>query len=288
MRKRSVWIFGICLLLQLQLWSAYAAEQELSPQQLDRSWSMTERFVSLLQKDGWTEKTYSKIISGIDRVMQQASISEATRASLTLTKESLVALRWKRANTQYMALLQDFRDQYGSTMITPTIQKWLEQCFTHYPVVDGFAQRVGKPTPLLLAMWFIESSCAMNNPANRDGIFQIIANDYAPGPLALHDLIGQLQDFEAFMAGKWKWYYSKNPNAPRDLGHTMFTYDALQTFAALYNGIDLQAGFKRYPLLNGNPYYFLSGSSPEYKGKKDGLLVLFVKLTKMEEERLKK
>jgi hypothetical protein len=269
-------------------WSVFAVEQAITSSQLDRSRAITERFVGLLQKDHRSEKIYIKIITGIDRVMQKTSIDDATRASLALTKESLVALKEKRTNTRYKNLVQEFRDTYATGMTSPEIQKWLEQCFVHYPVVDGFAQRVGKPTPLLLAMWFIESSCAMNNPANRDGIFQIIANDYTPGPLALHDLIGQLQDFETFMAGKWKWYYSKNPNAPHDLWHTMFTYDALQTFAALYNGIDLEAGYKRYPLLNGNPYYFLSGSSPEYKGKKDGLLVLFVKLAKMEEEWLKK
>jgi hypothetical protein len=86
------------------------------------------------------------------------------------------------------------------------------------------------------------------------------------------------------MAGKWKRYYGKNPSAPHELTHTGYSYNGLQTFAALYNGIDIKSGITRYPLLSGNPYYYLSRISPDYAGKKDGLLVLFIKLVKLEAE----
>lgn len=43
------------------------------------------------------------------------------------------------------------------------------------------------------------------------------------------------------MDDKRNWYFKKNPDAPRELGYTNFSYNSLQTFAALYNGIDLQA-----------------------------------------------
>jgi hypothetical protein len=133
-------------------------------------------------------------------------------------------------------------------------------------------------------MWYIESSCAMRNPDNRDGLFQIINNDYAPWAIDRAWLQSQLTDFASFMDGKWSWYYGRNKDAPRELSYTSFTYDALQTFAALYNGIDLKSGIYRYPLLSWAPYYFLWNSNEEFKGKRDGLLVFFMKLSKLEAE----
>jgi hypothetical protein len=35
----------------------------------------------------------------------------------------------------------------------------------------------------------------MENPSNRDGIFQIINNDYEPGPITVAGLSSQLKDF---------------------------------------------------------------------------------------------
>ncbi|MEI7478351.1 MAG: hypothetical protein WCJ81_07940 [bacterium] len=42
----------------------------------------------------------------------------------------------------------------------------LSTCFEHYPIVDIYARMVNIPTPLLLAMWYAESTCGMYNPAN--------------------------------------------------------------------------------------------------------------------------
>jgi hypothetical protein len=85
----------------------------------------------------------------------------------------------------------------------------------------------------------------MENPANRDGLFQIINNDYEPGPITVADLARQLNDFGSFLERKWRWYNSKQP-APLDISHNDFNINTLQTFAALYNG--LAGEFTAYPL----------------------------------------
>ncbi len=80
--------------------------------------------------------------------------------------------------------MKAFRDKYNDNFQTPYDQPTaLSTCFKHYPLVDEYARIVNKPTPLLLAMRYVESTCAMANPGNRDGLFQIINNDYEPGPI---------------------------------------------------------------------------------------------------------
>jgi hypothetical protein len=97
------------------------------------------------------------------------------------TQKTISDLYEKQKNDTYFQLTASFRKKYGTTMQTeydtPTN---LTVCFNHYPLVDEYARKTNKPTALLLAMWYIESSCAMRNPDNRDGLFQIINNDYAP------------------------------------------------------------------------------------------------------------
>jgi hypothetical protein len=86
------------------------------------------------------------------------------------------------------------------------------------------------------------------------------------------------------MERKWKWFYSRNPDAPKELWHFAFTLDWIQTFAALYNWVSLETGITWYPLQLGKPYYLLWNSTPERKWSRDWLLLFFVKLAKMEEE----
>jgi hypothetical protein len=75
----------------------------------------------------------------------------------------------KSQNDVYFELTKKFRQDNSLTMQTAYDQPTnLSQCFKHYPMVDEYARKTNKPTPLILAMRYIESSCAMNNPANRD------------------------------------------------------------------------------------------------------------------------
>ncbi len=159
------------------------------------------------------------------------------------TQQTITDIYAKSSNASYFKLLATFRAKHDrdmqSSYDSPTN---LQKCFDHYPLVDEYARKTNKPTPLILAMRYIESSCAMANPSNnRDGLFQIVSNDYEPGPLSRAQLESQLNDFAKFMDNKRSWYYGRNKTSPKELGYTTFTYEALQTFAALYNGVDLDA-----------------------------------------------
>lgn len=252
---------------------------------INTTYELSERLVDRLKKDWWNQATYQRMTQWIDRARNSWWLQESHASVLEATKQTLTNLYQKSQDTKYFDAMKDFRAKYNTKLLTPYDQpNNLSICFKHYPLVDAYARITNKPTPLLLAMRYVESTCAMANPWNRDWLFQIINNDYAPGAIDRAWLQSQLTDFAAFMDRKRARYYSKNKTAPKELSYNYATYDALQTFAALYNGIDLDAGFVRYPLLNGNPYYFLGNFNEDYKSRKDGLLVFYIKISKLEAE----
>lgn len=248
-------------------------------------YELAERLVERLKKANRSESTYDTMITSLARAKTRIQWNEKYSYILWIPSDTVYDMYQKYNNDEYFALIKSFRAKHDKNIQTQYDQPTnLLQCFKHYPLVDEYVRKTNKPTPLILAMRYIESSCAMNNPANRDGLFQIINNDYEPGLIDRAGLQSQLNDFAKFMDNKWNWYYGRNPDAPRELWYATFTYDALQTFAALYNGIDLKTGIYRYPLLNGAPYYFLWNYNEEFKWKRDWLLVFFLKLSKLEAE----
>jgi hypothetical protein len=103
---------------------------------------------------------------------------------LQVASDTIYDLNKKAKNDDYFKLLASFRNTYGKNIQSQYDKPDnLTTCFAHYPLVDEYARKTNKPTSLILAMRYIESSCAMRNPDNRDGIFQIINNDYAPGSI---------------------------------------------------------------------------------------------------------
>lgn len=246
-------------------------------------YELSERLIWRLQQNQWDSTLYDSIEKWLAGVKSRIWSNEKMSYIFQLTSDTVYDIYKKYHNNDYFTFTQNFRQKYSATIQSEYNQPTnLSQCFRHYPMVDEYARKTNKPTPLILAMRYIESSCAMSNPENRDWLFQIINNDYTPWPITRAWLQSQLDDFARFMDNKWSWYYSRNKDAPRELSYSSFTYDALQTFAALYNGIDLKSWIYRYPLLPWASYYFLWNFNEEYKGKRDGLLVFFLKLSKLE------
>lgn len=248
-------------------------------------YELSERLIERLQQSKWNTNTYNALEQWLANAKVRIAANERYSYIFQLTSDTVYDINKKVENDAYFALTKKFRQNHSVTMQSEYGQPTnLSQCFKHYPMIDEYARKTNKPTPLILAMRYIESSCGMYNPANRDWLFQIINNDYEPWIIDRASLLSQLEDFAKFMDNKWNWYYSRNPNAPRELWYTSFTYDALQTFAALYNWYDLESGIRNYPLKGGNSYYFLGNYNEEYKGKRDWLLVFFLKLSKLEAE----
>ncbi len=274
-----IWCVIIAILFVSQTTSAYT----LTNSDINVTYDLSERLIDRLQKEDWNISVYEKINQWITRARNIAWLQENHKAILDTTNQTITNLYQKSQNDTYFQTMKTFRATYNANFQTAYDQPAaLVKCFEHYPLVDAYARITNKPTPLLLAMWYAESTCGMNNPANRDWLFQIVSNDYEPGPITRASLQSQLADFAKFMDNKRTRYYSRNKDAPRDITYTSITYDAMQTFAALYNGIDLNVGIYAYPLLNGNPYYFLGNYNADYTSKKDWLLVFFIKLSKME------
>ncbi len=248
-------------------------------------YELSERLIDRLREDNRSPETYATIINWLLSAKERIQNNERYSYILQIASDAVYDINIKAGHPEYFALLKEFRATHDKEMQTEYNQpSILTNCFAHYPLVNEYARKTNKPTPLIMAMWFMESSCRMKNPDNRDGLFQIINNDYEPGLIQRADLHNQLNDFAVFMERKWKRFYSRNPEAPRELWHFTFTLDGIQTFAALYNWVSLETGITWYPLELGKPYYLLWNSTPERKGSRDGLLLFFIKLSKMEEE----
>lgn len=194
----------------------------------------------------------------------------------------LTSFRQKTQEPGYTDNAQAFLDKYSKTMLLDwATEANLQGCFNQYPLVDHTARQMGLPPIFVLATRYIESSCRMYNPANGDGIFQIINNEYLPWDIDISSLSNQLYDFEIFIERKFAWYNTKQDPAII-YGYNTYNIDTLQSFAALYNGISWP--LSAYPLGLVNPYYFFGNYSQAYDAKKDGWLVLFMKLLRMENE----
>ena len=277
----------LILIATIFLWLYSTATYAYEPIRSDSnvSYELSQKLLWYLQWKQRSASAYQWLTQWITNALSKVVDNPQYSYIMNIAKQTLWDVYEKSKNTRYFASLKSFRNQYDDTMQTSYDQPTnLAQCFAHYSLVNEYARRTNKPTPLILAMWYMESSCAMSNPSNRDWLFQIVNNDYEPGDIDTAWLQDQLDDFAIFMDRKWTRYYSKNPTAPHDLSYTWFTYDAIQTFSALYNGYYVDAWFTRYPLLNGSSYYFLGNSNADYKGKRDWLLLFFIKLSKMEEE----
>lgn len=93
----------------------------------------------------------------------------------------------------------------------------------------------------------------MNNPNNRNGIFQITTNDHEPGAIEVGHWIGMMYDFNDFLQRNKARYHNSNKlsienceykdktmvgqTAPVCLSYDSVDLDSLIKFGALYNGL---------------------------------------------------
>lgn len=271
-------ILCIIALSSLSLVWLTAHAYEPTANDITLTWTLTNRLMDALEKKKRSAEDSKKIEN---RLSQLAATPDASLAYVLSTSSNyLASLRTQLKDWTYFKNLHLFIDAYWKDVQTP----WdsgttFDRCFNQYAIVDDYARQIKVPTAFILATWFIETSCRMENPANRDGLFQIINNDYEPGPITVADLSVQLQHFGAFLQRKWNRYNSKQP-APIQLSHNSFNLNTLQTFGALYNG--LAWDFTAYPLDMWNPYYFYGNYNADFANKRDGRLVTFMKILKRE------
>lgn len=199
-----------------------------------------------------------------------------------IAHEYLRDLRKKIQEPWYTDNAQAFINKYWWNILTarnsPTD---LGRCFEQYPMVDHTSRALWLPPSFVMATWYVESSCRMNNPENGDGLFQIVSNHYTPGQVDLAWLASQLYDFEIFIERKFDRYNSRQP-APVAYGYNSYNIDTLQSFAALYNGVS--GPLSAYPLALVNPYYFYGNYNENYQSRRDWWVVFFMKILQMEND----
>lgn len=70
-----------------------------------------------------------------------------------------------------------FLDTYWPFVLTKE-EVMPDGCFSSYQLVDDWSWALDVPTALVIATWKMEATCKMYLPANGDGPFQIVKNDY--------------------------------------------------------------------------------------------------------------
>lgn len=148
-------------------------------------------------------------------------------------------------------------------------------------MVNTIAKKHNFPTALILATWFMESSCRMANPDNGDGLFQIVSSHYEPGPISDAQLEQEIIDFIAFSRKKHDWYHKNNPDRTITLTYKVWDIESLESQGALYNSVGSK--ITAWPLKATNEYYNRGNFNEEWKSSvKDGLITAFIRLVDWE------
>lgn len=127
-------------------------------------------------------------------------------------------------------------------------------CKDKLTLVDDWSYALDLPTALVLATWDMESSCNRYNPANGDGIFQLVAKDYGTqSQLTTGTWITMMYDYSKLVKDKILRYSNANSLssslcadknvvnsgqvAPVCLSYTTLDMDSIIKYGALYNGL---------------------------------------------------
>lgn len=186
-------------------------------------------------------------------------------------------------DTNTRVFKQTFVTLNGQQLQGDPFEKRLQWCVEKFDMVNTLAQKYNVPTALILATWFMESSCRQANPDNGDGVFQIVSHYYEPGPIDDAQLVEEIENFVKFSRGKWSAYEKANPGRKINLTYRSWDMNSLETQGALYNSVG--SSFKVWPLKATNEYYNRGNFNPERASSvKDGLITAFIRLTKWELE----
>jgi hypothetical protein len=147
-----------------------------------------------------------------------------------------------------------------------------ERCFTYFNEIDTLARQENFPPSLIIATWFKEASCAMKNPDNGDGVFQIVAHDYGTQELTLDELLQQIQDFIAFSRNKRNRYKRLQTfdDKPVDISYTHRSLQDIRKQALLYNGLYAWLTLENARYANNHLWWF---HLPR-RSAQDGLVVM--------------
>ena len=241
--------------------------------QVDKSIKDTNRSPEFIEKAATKFSTLVDSLSADPRKQAiMKSVFEHTHNQLALVTD---------ANTR--AFKESFVSAYGGELQGDPFETRLQWCVEKFDMVNTIAKKHNFPTALILATWFMESSCRMANPDNGDGLFQIVSAHYEPGPINDAQLEQQIVDFIAFSRKKHDWYHKNNPDRQITLTYKVWDIESPESQGALYNSVG--SSINAWPLRATNQYYNWGNFNLEWKSSvKDGMITAFIRLLKWETE----
>lgn len=114
-------------------------------------------------------------------------------------------------------------------------------CLAYFEDFDAIGKKYNFPPELIVAYWYRENTCIMENHVNGDGSFQILDEYYAPWPIWRAELLEQTVTFIEMMQSKinycnaW-WVCRRKWYANISISYDSYTMIDLQVLATLYNG----------------------------------------------------
>lgn len=241
--------------------------------QVDKAISDTSRAPEFIEKAAMKFSTLVDTLSTDPRKQAiMRNVFEHTHNQLALATD-----------VQTRAFKKSFVSAYGGELQGDDFELRLQWCVDKFDMVNTIAKKENFPTALILATWFMESSCRMANPNNGDGLFQILSNHYEPGAVNDAELERQVEDFINFSRHKWAWYHRNNPDRQIVLTHKLWDIESLESQGALYNSVGSK--ITAWPLRATNQYYNRWNFNPEWKSSvKDGMITAFIRLLNWELE----
>lgn len=155
-----------------------------------------------------------------------------------------------------------------------------ERCFEGYAQLDELARNRNFPTSLLLASWYKESGCNLQNPWNGDGLFQIVAHDYGAGAVSIQELLEQAEHFIDFSNAKRERYKKllRFDDVPLQITYEGWSLQDIRKHAVLYNGMAAGVTLENSRYANN---WFAGYSRPDISSQ-DGLVTLLLKVLAQE------
>lgn len=219
-----------------------------------------------------------RIFAQLDLAKNKTTKSDKEYATKVLnSKQNVGDNMWLSENLSATQKIRkvDFFNKHGQEIL------WLneipDRCLTHYDFVDNIAKQHDFPTPLIIATWYREHTCRLDNPKNWDWAFQIRSNYYAPWDITLQELQEQIIHFIEFSRAKHRSY--RRPHLLWDeavlLTYNNYNLRSIQAHAILYNGV------KKWTTLTTN-YYANANINPSMSSRRDGVATMFLKILNRE------
>lgn len=138
---------------------------------------------------------------------------------------------------------KEFWNKYWKEIISK--HKIPDRCLSKNKLIYKIAKKENIPPALIIAAWYMETSCKTYNPKNWDWVFQIVSSYYPPSDnITDIQFEQQIMDFINFSRNKWSWYEKHKSSFSKfqrfdwitiNLAFDNWDIESIRAHAILYN-----------------------------------------------------